>query len=84
MQKCKSTLEISTSNNAWSIGSHMIIPHIEYFDFVEFVLQKNENKLSIITSAYSDNGNFLLNKLKTKKERLEENFCKNDYIVVEL
>jgi len=59
-------------------------PHIEYFDFVEFVLQKNENKLSIITSAYSDNGNFLLNKLKTKKERLEENFCKNDYIVVEL
>jgi hypothetical protein len=59
-------------------------PHIEYFDFVEFVLQKDENKLSIITSAYSDNGNFLLNKLKTKKERLEENFCKNDYIVVEL
>jgi hypothetical protein len=59
-------------------------PHIEYFDFVEFVLQKDENKLSIITSAYSDNGNFLLNKLKTKKERLEENFCKNDFIVVEL
>jgi len=58
--------------------------HIEYFDFVEFVLQKDENKLSIITSAYSDNGNFLLNKLKTKKERLEENFCKNDFIVVEL
>jgi len=56
----------------------------EYFDFVEFILQKDGNELSIITSAYSKDGNFLLNKVKTKKERLEENFCKNDYIVVEL
>ena len=52
----------------------------EYFDFVEFILQKDGNELSIITSAYSKDGNFLLNKVKTKKERLEENFCKNDYI----
>ena len=58
----------------------------EYFDFVEFVLQKDENELKIVSSAFSEDGNFLYFGVRprTKKENLKENSCKSGEIVVQL
>jgi hypothetical protein len=45
----------------------------EIFDFIEFVVQKNNNdKFEIITSAFSENGNFLkkFNKVEDRTPKL--------------
>jgi hypothetical protein len=58
----------------------------EYFDFVEFVIQKDENELKIVSSAFSEDGNFLYFGVRprSEKENLKENSCKSGDIVVEL
>ena len=58
----------------------------EYFDFVEFVIQKDDNELKIVSSAFSEDGNFLYFGVRprSKKENLKENSCKIGDIVVEL
>ena len=58
----------------------------EEFDFVEFVVQKDGNELKIISSAFSEDGNFLYFGVKprSKKENLKENSCKSGEIVVQL
>ena len=58
----------------------------EYFDFTEFIIQKDENELKIVSSAFSDDGNFLYFGVRprSKKENLKENSCKSGNIVVEL
>ena len=58
----------------------------EYFDFVEFVVQKDDNELKIVSSAFSEDGNFLYFGVKprSKKENLKENSCKSGDIVVQL
>lgn len=58
----------------------------EYFDFVEFVIQKDDNELKIVSSAFSEDGNFLYFGVRprSKKENLKENSCKSGDIVVEL
>lgn len=42
------------------------------FSFIEFVLQKNGNDFTIITSAFSKDGSFLFNVDRHKKVRLLE------------
>jgi hypothetical protein len=58
----------------------------EYFDFVEFIIQKDDNELKIVSSAFSEDGNFLYFGVRprSKKENLKENSCKSGDIVVEL
>jgi len=58
----------------------------EYFDFTEFIIQKDENELKIVSSAFSEDGNFLYFGVRprSKKENLKENSCKSGDIVVEL
>jgi hypothetical protein len=58
----------------------------EFFDFVEFVIQKDGNELKIVSSAFSEDGNFLYFGVRprSKKENLKENLCKSGNIVVEL
>jgi len=58
----------------------------EFFDFVEFVIQKDGNELKIVSSAFSEDGNFLYFGVRprSKKENLKENLCKSGDIVVEL
>jgi len=58
----------------------------EFFDFVEFVIQKDGNELKIVSSAFSEDGNFLYFGVRprSKKENLKENSCKSENIVVEL
>ena len=58
----------------------------EFFDFVEFVLQKDGNELKIVSSAFSEDGNYLYFGVRprSKKENLKENSCKSGDIVVEL
>jgi hypothetical protein len=58
----------------------------EFFDFVEFVIQKDGNELKIVSSAFSEDGNFLYFGVRprSKKENLKENSCKSGDIVVEL
>ena len=58
----------------------------EYFDVVEFIIQKDDNELKIVSSAFSEDGNFLYFGVRprSKKENLKENSCKSGDIVVEL
>jgi len=58
----------------------------EYFDVIEFIIQKDSNELKIVSSAFSDDGNFLYFGVRprSKKENLKENSCKSGDIVVEL
>lgn len=58
----------------------------EYFDFIEFIVQKDSNELKIVTSAFSEDGNFLFFGIRprSKKENLKESSCKSGEIVVEL
>ena len=58
----------------------------EYFDVVEFIIQKDDNELKIVSSAFSEDGNFLYFGVvpRSKKENLKENSCKRGNIVVEL
>jgi hypothetical protein len=58
----------------------------EYFDVTEFILQKDGNELKIVSSAFSEDGNFLYFGVRprSKKENLKENSCKSGDIVVEL
>jgi hypothetical protein len=58
----------------------------EYFDVIEFLIQKDSNELKIVSSAFSDDGNFLYFGVRprSKKENLKENSCKSGDIVVEL
>lgn len=58
----------------------------EYFDVAEFIIQKDDNELKIVSSAFSEDGNFLYFGVRprSKKENLKENSCKSGDIVVEL
>jgi len=58
----------------------------EYFDFIEFIVQKDGNELKIVTSAFSEDGNFLFFGVRprSKKENLKESSCKSGEIVVQL
>jgi len=58
----------------------------EYFDVTEFIIQKDGNELKIVSSAFSEDGNFLYFGVRprSKKENLKENSCKSGDIVVEL
>jgi hypothetical protein len=58
----------------------------EYFDVAEFIIQKDNNELKIVSSAFSEDGNFLYFGVRprSKKENLKENSCKSGDIVVEL
>ena len=58
----------------------------EYFDFIEFIVQKDSNELKIVTSAFSEDGNFLFFGIRprSKKENLKESSCKSGEIVVQL
>ncbi len=58
----------------------------EYFDFLEFIVQKDGNELKIVTSAFSEDGNFLFFGVRprSKKENLKESSCKSGEIVVKL
>ena len=59
-----------------------------FFDVIEFLLQKNGNKLNIITSAFSEDGFYLYfgPKTKTKLDKINitEDFCSDDLVIVEL
>ena len=60
----------------------------EFFDVIEFVLQKNETKLEIITSAFSEDGLYLYFgpkiKAKTDMINITENLCNDDLAIIEL
>ena len=49
-------------------------------------LQKDGNELKIVSSAFSEDGNYLYFGVRprSKKENLKENLCKSGNIVVEL
>lgn len=52
------------------------------FQYLEFILQKENNNYTIVTSAFSEDGNFLFNFKRTKKIRLSEKYYKSEMKVV--
>ena len=58
----------------------------EFFDVIEFILQKDNRSLKIVTSAFSEDGLYLLLGIKTKTDKinLKENFCSDELEIVEL
>ena len=58
----------------------------EFFDVIEFIIQKDNRSLKIVTSAFSEDGLYLLLGIKTKTDKinLKENLCSDELEVVEL
>ena len=57
-----------------------------FFDVIEFLIQKDNRSLNIITSAFSKDSLYLLLGIKTKTDKinLKENLCSDKLEVVEL
>lgn len=58
----------------------------EFFDVIEFIIQKDNRSLKIVTSAFSEDGLYLLLGIKTKTDKinLKEEYCLDNLEVVEL